>query len=132
MGGAQRRPRQARQAAKSTIDIRALLTNRDYIKTTAYLLPRGAKVRVLNIMEQLRRERRDPRSVSEPPAPALPQMTVAELVREINWRIGTLPPHDAEAVARYIRRLTSWRAVRQRRRRRDGVPPAASPGTTAP
>ena len=128
MGGEQRRPRQARQAGKSTIDIRALLTNRDYIKTTAYLLPRGAKVRVLNMMEHLRRARRDRRLVSpETTASELPEMTVAELVREINWRIGTLPPHDAEAVARYIRHLTRWRTLRHGRRRGDGAPPASSP-----
>ncbi len=113
---------------KSTIDIRALLTNRDYIKTTAYLLPRGAKVRVLNMMEHLRRERRDRGLVSaEPPASELPEMTVAELVREINWRIGTLPPHDAEAVARYIRHLTRWRTVRTRRHRGDAGPPVPPP-----
>jgi hypothetical protein len=128
MGGQQRRPRQAQQAGTSTIDIRALLTNRDYIKTTAYLLPRGAKVRVLKMMEDLRRERRDRRPASaEPAASELPEMTVAELVREINWRIGTLPPHDAEAVARYIRHLTRWRTVRHRRRPGDGAPPASSP-----
>jgi hypothetical protein len=128
MGGEQPPPRQTRQARRSTIDIRALLTNRDYIKTTAYLLPRGAKVRVLEMMEQLRRERRDRRlAASEPRASALPEMTGAELVREINWRIGTLPPHDAEAVARYIRHLTRWRTLRHRRRSGDGAPPAPSP-----
>jgi hypothetical protein len=126
MGREQRPPRQARQARKSTIDIRSLLTNREYIKTTAYLLPRGAKVRVLNMMEHLRQERRDRRPASlEPQAPALPEMTGAELVREINWRIGTLPPHDAEALARYIRHLTRWRALRRRRGGGDGAPPAS-------
>ncbi len=128
MGREQRPPRQARQARKSTIDIRALLTNRDYIKTTAYLLPRGAKVRVLDMMEHLRQERRDRRQASlEPQASALPEMTGGELVREINWRIGTLPPHDAEAVAQYIRHLTRWRALRRRRGAADGASPAAPP-----
>jgi hypothetical protein len=124
-----RPPRLARQTRKSTIDIRALLTNRDYIKTTAFLLPRGTKVRVLKMMEHLRQERRDPRLASlEPRAPELPEMTGAELVREINWRIGTLPPHDAEAVAQYIRHLTRWRTLRHRRRGWDGAPRASPPG----
>jgi hypothetical protein len=128
MGRDQRPPRQARQVRKSTIDIRALLTNRDYIKTTAYLLPRGAKVRVLNMMERLRQERRDRRQASlEPQATGLPEMTGAEMVREINWRIGTLPPHDAEAVAQYIRHLTRWRTLRRRRGGGDAGPPASPP-----
>jgi hypothetical protein len=128
MGRAQRPPRQARQERKSTIDIRALLTNRDYIKTTAYLLPRGAKVRVLKMMEHLRGERRDRRQTSpEPQASALPEMTGAELVREINWRIGTLPPNDAEALAQYIRHLTRWRTLRRRRGGGDGAVPASPP-----
>ncbi len=132
MGGERQPPRQKRQARKSTIDIHALLTNRDYIKTTAYLLPRGAKVRVLEMMEQLRRDRRDRRlASSEPRASALPEMTGAELVRELNWRIGTLPPHDAEAVARYIRHLTRWRTVRHRRRSGD-APPAPLPPHRVP
>ena len=128
MGREQRPPRQARQARKSTIDIHALLTNRDYIKTTAYLLPRGAKVRVLKMMEDLRQERRDRRQTSlDPQASGLPEMTGAELVREINWRIGTLPPHDAEALAQYIRHLTRWRALRRRRGGGDGALPASPP-----
>lgn len=128
MGREQRPPRQTRQARRSTIDIRALLTNRDYIKTTAYLLPRGSKVRVLNMMERLRQERRDRRQASlEPQATELPEMTGAELVREINWRIGTLPPDDAEALAQYIRHLTRWRTLRRRRSAAGGSPTASPP-----
>ena len=130
-GGDARLRRQAPAARKSSLDIRALLTNRDYIKTTAYLLPRGAKVRVLKMMEDLRAERRDRRLAGASPGrSSLPEMTGPELVREINWRVGTLPPRDAEAVAGYIRRLTRWRTMRSRRRtasaaspnRRDRVP----------
>lgn len=127
----QRPPRPARQTQKSTIDIRALLANRDYIKTTAYLLPRGTKLRVLEMMEHLRQERRDRRLTSlEPRLPGLPEMTGAELVREINWRIGTLPPRDAEAVAGYIRHLTRWRTLRRGRGR--AAAPRASPSGGRP
>lgn len=128
MGEAHRVPRQTRQALRSTIDIRALLTNRDYIKTTTYVLPRGAKVRVLNLLEHLRRTRRDRRLTSaDSRAGVLPEMTGAELVREINWRIGTLPPRDAETVARYVRHLTRWRSERHRRRDRQDARPGPPP-----
>lgn len=114
-----------RPGRKSAINIRALLTQREYIKTTAYLLPRRAKIQVLEMMERLRGKRRDRRmSVEDLPGP-LPEMTGAELVREINWRVGTLPPYDAEAVARYIRRLTRWQSAR--RGRRSSGSPAAPP-----
>ena len=120
----ERHPAQHRPARTSAIAIRALLTRREYIKTTAYLLPRGAKIQVLEMMERLRRERWDRRSAAaaEGPTP-LPEMTGAELVREINWRIGTLPPHDAEAVARYIRHLTRWRSARGNRPQDRGAAP---------
>jgi hypothetical protein len=114
---------QHRPGRKSAVNIRALLTHREYIKTAAYLLPRRAKIQVLEMMERLRCERRDRRiSVEDLPGP-LPEMTGAELVREINWRVGTLPPYDAEAVARYIRHLTRWQSAR--RGRRSGDAPAA-------
>ncbi len=121
MSGEQQPAGQHRPARRSAIAIRALLTHREYIKTTAYLLPRQAKIQVLEQMERLRRERRDRKTTTAegPPAP-LPEMTGAELVREINWRIGTLPPQDAEAVARYIRHLTRWRAARRSRDSRGG------------
>jgi hypothetical protein len=111
---------QHRPGVRSTIDIRALLTHREYIKTAAYLLPRHAKIRVLEMMERLRHDRRGRGTTPEEPPGPLPEMTSAEMVREINWRIGTLPPNDAEAVARYIRHLTRWQAAR--RGRRSGGP----------
>lgn len=117
-----------RPLRRPVIAIRALLMHRDYIKTTAYVLPRGAKILVLQVMERLRRERRDQRTASPAPAAPLPEMTGAELVREINWRIGTLPPHDAEIVARYIRWLTRWRAERRARNRGGGVAPLGPDG----
>jgi hypothetical protein len=111
-----------RPGRKSTINIRALLTHREYIKTASYPLPRHAKIRVLEMMERLRHGRRGRGTTAEEPLAPLPEMTGAELVREINWRIGTLPPNDAEAVARYIRHLTRWQAAR--RGRQGGGPPA--------
>ena len=115
MSGEHRSPDRPRPARARTIDIRALLTNREYIKVTAYVLPRRTKIQVLEMMERLRRERRERRSTAPAVRAApLPEMTGGELVREINWRIGTLPPEDAAAVARYIRHLTRWRAERRR------------------
>lgn len=132
-GGEPRQPRRARQPGKISVDIHALLVNRDYIKTTTYLLPRGAKIRVLNMMEHFRLERRGQRPASTASrASPLPEMTGPELVREINWRIGTLPPRDAEAIAQYVRRLTRWRTMRHRRRGGDGAPPGRPPQDRVP
>ena len=117
-----------RPARRPVIAIRALLIHREYIKTTAYVLPRRAKILVLQMMERFRRERRDGRTAPPAPPAPLPEMTGAELVREINWRIGTLPPHDAEIVARYIRRLTRWRAERSTRDGGSGVAPLGPGG----
>jgi hypothetical protein len=97
-------------------DIRGLLARREYIKTTAYLLPRATKMQILELMERLREARRPARDRRTVPSPRLPAMTAGELVREINWRIGTLPPSDAAAVADYVKRLTAWRRARARRR----------------
>jgi len=114
--GAGERPRTARPR-RAAIDIRALLANREFIKVTAYVLPRRTKIQVLEMMERLRRQRTHEESAPSPGgARRLPEMTGGELVREINWRIGTLPPEDAEAVARYIRHLTRWRAARRKAR----------------
>ena len=99
------------------VNVRELLRNREFIKITAYLLPRRTKIRVLEMMERLRQERmprrRKPASDKDV---CLPEMTGGELIREINWRIGTLPPGDAEQLADYIRHLTRWRAARARER----------------
>jgi len=114
--GAGERPRTARPR-RAAIDIRALLANREFIKVTAYVLPRRTKIQVLEMMERLRRQRMHRESAPAPGgARPLPEMSGGELVREINWRIGTLPPEDAEAVARYIRHLTRWRAARRKAR----------------
>ncbi|TMI93380.1 MAG: hypothetical protein E6H00_01335 [Bacillati bacterium ANGP1] len=120
--GAGGRPRTA-QPRRATIDIRALLADREFIKVTAYVLPRRTKIQVLEMMERLRRPRIHQASAPSPGgAGPLPEMTGGELVREINWRLGTLPPEDAEAVARYIRHLTRWRAARRKARAGPGGP----------
>lgn len=112
----QRVRRQAR-STRPTVDIRALLLNREFIKVTAFVLPTPTKRQVLEMMERLRRERMTNGSGQALPDPAvpLPEMTDGEMVREINWRIGTLPPQDAEVVAWHIRRLSSWRSERRTR-----------------
>jgi len=118
--------RHRKGAARRVVNVRALLRDREFIKITAYLLPRHAKLRVLAMMERLRHERRVGPDGARPalgPPPVLPDMTSGELVREINWRLGTLPPGDAETLARYVRRLTRWRADRRR--------PAADDAPTA-
>jgi hypothetical protein len=97
------------------VNVRALLRDREFIKVTTYLMPRRSKLHVLEAMERLRRRRMIPPPPPHPHARiALPEMTAAEMVREINWRLGTLPPDDAEAVARYVRRMTQWRQDRRR------------------
>lgn len=103
------------RSARPTVDIRALLRNREFIKVTAFVLPTPTKRQVLEMMERLRRERMTNRLGQPLPDPAvsLPEMTDGEMVREINWRIGTLPPDDAEEVAGYIRRLSRWRSERR-------------------
>ncbi|HKV45561.1 MAG TPA: hypothetical protein VJT32_12950 [bacterium] len=112
--GQERAPDHPRPGGRS-IDIHALLTNREYIKVTAYVLPRRTKIQVLEMMERLKRRRRSrPAAPAARPAP-IPEMTGGELVREINWRIGTLPPEDAEALVRYLGRLTRWRRGRGER-----------------
>ena len=117
-------PRPKSQQAE-VVNVRALLRDREFIKVTAFVLPRQSKLHVLEMMERLRLVR----TATPPPARTrdrviLPDMTSGEIVREINWRIGTLPPEDAEALARYVRRLTNWRLDR---RRRDGAAPATPP-----
>lgn len=114
---------------RRTINIRTLLEDREFIKVTTFVLPHATKARVLDMLERLRRERKDRQMDADPArAPALPEMTDGEMLREINWRLGTLPPGDAETVARYIRHLTRWyterrkKAARARRRQATSAP----------
>jgi hypothetical protein len=114
---------------RRTVDIRGLLADREFIKVTSFLLPHKAKVRVLEMLELLQRERTDRELLSSSgQAPSLPEMTDGEVLREITWRVGTLPQGDAEAVGRLIRHLTRWYAERRKksartRRRVDAILP---------
>jgi hypothetical protein len=101
--------------SRRSVDIRALREGREFIKATAFLLPHRAKLRVLEAMQELRLERMDrgPRAHARR-TPYPPEMTDQEAVREINWRVETLPPKDTEAVVQLISRLTRWRFERRR------------------
>ena len=81
MSGERRAPDRSGPARSSSIDIRALLTHREYIKTTAYLLPRPAKIKVLEMMERFRSLRTDRREGAKGLPSSLPEMTGGELVR---------------------------------------------------
>ena len=120
-----RAPRQRNRIGRRIVDIRALLRDREFIKITTYLLPRASKLQVLELMERLRQARM-PDGRAGDPAP-LPEMTTDEIVREINWRVGTLPPDDAEEIARYVRRITQWRVERRRRAAEGPIPRPAAP-----
>lgn len=90
------------------------------------MLPTPTKRQILEVMERLRQDRMTdgeghPASGRRDP---LPEMTDGEMVREINWRIGTLPPEDAEMLARYVRRFTRWRAERRVKAPPAGTMPA--------
>ncbi|HET7263522.1 MAG TPA: hypothetical protein VFL28_02550 [bacterium] len=82
-------------------DAGRLLADRDYIKATTQSFPAALIRRVLRAMDERRRGRggaaQNPRD--------LPEMSLAEMQREIAWRLGTLPPEDARAIARFVREL---------------------------
>lgn len=84
-----------------TLDTGALLEHRDYINVTTRSFPAGLTRQVLQAMDERRRTRR---LVPEAPA-ALPEMSLAEMQREIAWRLATLPPEDARTIAALVRRL---------------------------
>ncbi len=84
-----------------TLDAGTLLEHRDYIKVTTQSLPVGLTRQILEAMDERRRSRR---LVPERPA-ALPEMSLVEMHREIVWRLATLPPEDAQAIAALVRRL---------------------------
>lgn len=82
-------------------DAGALLANRDYIKTATQSFPAALIREVLRAMDERRRRRG---AAPEHPR-ELPEMGLAELQREIAWRLGTLPPDDAQAIAEFVREL---------------------------
>lgn len=79
----------------------ALLRHRNYIKVTTRSFPAGLIRRVLAAMDERRRKR----GVRAEEAGRLPEMSLAELQREITWRLATLPPDDARAIAEFVRKL---------------------------
>jgi len=84
-------------------DTGALLADRDYIKVTTQAFPVALTRQVLQALNERRRARRwAPEKSAE-----LPEMSLAEMQREIAWRVGTLPPEDARAIAALVRRLAS-------------------------
>lgn len=83
-----------------TLDAGVLLADRDYIKVTTQSFPAGLTRQVLQAMDERRRAR-----CLVPEAPVAPAMSLAEMQREIGWRLATLPPEDADAIARLVRRL---------------------------
>ena len=78
-----------------------VLQHRDYIRTALHSLPAALARQILLAMEERRARRRSASLKSTD----LPQMSVAEMQREIAWRLETLPPEDAEAIAELVRRL---------------------------
>lgn len=118
--GARLRPR---------IDIRGLLRDREFIKVTTFGLRVWQRRRVLDIMEDLRNERRTDANGNplNDARPILPEMTAMETLREINWRIETLPPRDAGIVAQFLARLVRRETLR-RRKHLEGARPRVRPG----
>lgn len=85
------------------LDAGGLMADREDIKVSTQSFPAGLTRQVLQAMDERRRTRR---LVPETPA-TLPEMSLAEMQREIAWRLGTLPPEDATAIAALVRRLAS-------------------------
>jgi hypothetical protein len=109
---------------RHAVNVRALLGAREFIKVTVFVLPKPAKLQVLRQMEHLRHSRmidRRGRRIADLAVP-LPEMTDGEIIREINWRLETLPPGDAETLERYLRGTTQWRSEQRQKviRRRQG------------
>ena len=84
-------------------DTGALLADRDYIKVTTQAFPAALTRQVLQALNERRRARR----LAPEESTELPEMSVAEMQREIAWRAGTLPPDDARAIAALVRGLAS-------------------------
>lgn len=128
-GGRMPGRRRTRLNRQPPVHIGTLLQHREFIKVSAFLLPKAMKAGVLELMERLRQQRMDRQLRPRTGQPVLPEMTDGELLREIKWRIGTLPPGDAEAVARYIRHITQWYSERRKKAARMWhLHDAASPG----
>jgi len=86
-------------------ELRRLSELREMVKVESARLPPVLLRELLVLLESAR-----PWQI--PPAP-VPEMTRAELLRAIRWRLGTIPPAGAEAAAAFV--------TRHRRRRPPGA-----------
>lgn len=86
-------------------ELRRLSELREMVKVESVRLPPALLRELLVLLEGAR-----PWQI--PPAP-VPEMTRAELLRAIRWRLGTIAPAGAEAAAAFV--------VRHRRRRVPGA-----------
>jgi hypothetical protein len=89
-----------RDGAARGFDAGTVLQYRDYIKAQLPSLSASLSRQVLEMMDR----RRAGRSAARRSTP-LPQMTAAEMHREILWRLATLPPGDAREIAGLVHRL---------------------------
>jgi hypothetical protein len=78
-----------------------LLQHREHIRTALQSLP----VRLLRQVLQTLDDRRNARHAVPAKAVRSNGMSAAEMQREIVWRLATLPPEDAEAIAELVQRL---------------------------
>jgi hypothetical protein len=79
-----------------------LLQHREYIRNALQSFP----VRLLRQVLQTLDDRRGTRRAVPAKVVRSNGMSAAEMQREIVWRLATLPPEDAEAIAELVQRLT--------------------------
>ena len=96
-------------------ELRRLLLLRRRIRDEIVRLPRALQREVLRALEEARQRRLHGRVASWTP----PEMTAAELIREIKWRIDAASLAEATAGARALDR--GHRLAAQRARRTDRV-----------
>ncbi len=94
------RESEARSSSDNIVDA-GLLQHRDYIKSTLQSLPAGLLRQLFQAME----DRRDARCAVPVKSASAADMSAAEMQREVMWRLGTLPPEDAEAIAALVRQF---------------------------
>jgi len=100
VGGTAVRTRQTPVSPAAAVDAR-VLQDRDHIRVALQSLPAGSTRQVLQAMDDRRGARRAGHAGS-----ALPQdINLGEMQREIVWRLDTLPPEDAKAIAALVRQL---------------------------
>ena len=92
-----------RETPESSEDIAdaGLLQLREYIRTSLQSLPADSIRQLLQVMDERRRARLSAVAKFLPIADS----SVAELQREVVWRLETLPPEDVDAITTVIRRF---------------------------